>query len=135
MNIYFIFEIKSKYIGSTLLYTFVTGCLHHLNAVHTHPSVTSSRRSRPFPFNRTRHLFDSDITHAAFPFTLSNGFRLHRLLNCTTTPSIHAAAIVRIQTHDTVIFHCVICILRSNPSREVFTLTTHLPYSSGGFHF
>ena len=42
-------------------------------------------------------------------------------------------SIVRIQTHDTVIFHCVIRFLRSYPTCRVFTFTTHLSYSSCGF--
>ena len=103
------------------MYTFITGCLRNfLYRFHTplHRSVTSSRSDRLFSFIRTRPWFDSDITQRTFPFTASNALCL---LIHVLTPSIHAAAIIRIQTRIqfTVVFHCVICFLRSNLPRGV----------------
>ena len=98
------------------MYTFITGCLRIFCAVRTtplHPSVTSSPLDHLFNFIRTRPWFESDITQTAFPFTASSVLRFHNHV----TSSIHAAAIIRIIHYPdphTVIFHCVICFLRSN---------------------
>ena len=105
---YFIFETKSNIL--TLHY-----CIFFLCRSHTpkHPSVTLWRRGRLFSFIRTRPL-----RYYSESLSFLNLKRL-RFLNHVLTPSIHAAGIITNPDPHTVIFHCVICFLRSNPPRGV----------------
>ena len=92
------------------MYTFIRGCLRHFlcrSHAPLHPSVTSSRRDRLSSFIRTRPWFDPDITQTAFPFTASN---VLYLLIYVLTPSIHAAAIIRVCC--VIIRFCCVILLR-----------------------
>ena len=101
------------------MYTFIRGCLRYfLCRANTplHPSVTSSRHDRLFSFIsyktlvRFRHYSESLSFHS-FKRPLPSHSRLnahHSRRSHFTNPYPH-----------TVIFHCVICFIRSNLPRGV----------------
>ena len=113
------------------MYRFVTGCLRCSCAIHTlNRHIVTTRSSASFQSYTTlvrfRHYSDSLFFHNLKRPSLlqSRPNAVHSCCSHCMNPDPYA-----------VIFNCVIRSLRSKHTCGVFTLVTHLPYSSLVFTF